>query len=790
MSEELLLKYVNDSIPTYASATNIVREAEKSHKFQWELYKSIRDHLEGKKPIPSAKLKKQGLSWASNWNYGKGKAQIEKNVSENVRSLKNAMSVGSPEFVLPKEEYRSDPKKQFLYDINLRGSVSSTIGYCFARAIEEEGDFYVWANRIEYFSYTFGYSPVVWKENTWVPDPVDVSNIAFPPGTTAKEVATWVIFRTERAIDLYDTYIRIRNKKTIQKSKQEVGEEVPEIKYHWNEKALGEILTKLYSGRKEKNGTYEDWADILPLYTESPGTVVAQTEDLNIAAIHKVEANGDITVVYIPRGYDWYGKPKTRVGHKADDVPELLYKRVHKGKEWKDLLRIIQDSAFTNSGDIHSSRGAGKMATENSIRYNRLRNSMNNKSELIGSPMFEQPSTQTAEKVKITHSQGFTLLQPGFVPIEHQPNYDIQSHLAIMNAENREFSELSSHYDVQATGKLSSRPTSDEVQLAKAESAGAKVSKEIVKLRDYSGMFYHIIQLMADTNPKKGSAGFNARRKFFKLLKQNLPDICEDDADVKDLIKLVDGYTIDIVNMSISSLQTAMQLAETPYARNRIKRMMLVTEGFSIREINIMVPIITDKFRSFDDTRVALIENDMFWTTNEVSFSETDDHVIHYENHSGKLDQVFDKLRAGELDVVATYEYTINLYTHILLHVDALLKDPVLKGQAEDYLVDMKGRKKVIDQISYASSKEVARREEEAKQNNPGISPKDQHDMRLKSAQAQAQEQRNQFKTQQRGSLKEQELEMKHSLAKQEMANEHKEEMAKILLENQRETIK
>lgn len=784
-----ILKRVNDSIPTYSVANAIVSEAVKSHDFQWKLFRSIEDHVAGKKPIPREKLVQQGLGWSSNWTYNKARAQIQRNVIDLSKKILNALAVGSPEFKIGTPEDRRDEKKQFLFDENRRGAVSSMLGYCFARALEEDGDLFSWLNKIEYFTYTFGYSPLCWNEKTWVPDVVGVTNIAFPPGTNPRDIDQWVVFRSEKAEDLYNTYTRIKNKKSKQQEAKDNGEEVKPIKYSWNTDALEKVLVKLYSGRKQNKGTYESWGEILPVYQENPAGVIAMTEDLNIAEIYKVEANGDITVAYIPWGHKWCNGQRKPVGGKADDTAEILYKKVHKDKERKDLLRIIQDSGFTETGDIHSLRGTGKESVENSIRYNRLRNSINNKSELIGSPMFEQPSTQTGEKMKITHSQGFTLLQPGFLPIENQPSYDIQSSLAIMATENKEFADNNSHFDSNATGKLSSRPTNDEISLARSEQERTQGSKDAVKIRDYSGMFYHIMKMMITSDPAKGSVGRRGRDRFYKLCKQHI-HFCETDEDVKSLLKLVDGYSIDLVNMEISSLQMAMQLAETPYGRNRIKRMMLISQGFGIREVNTMVPVITDKFRSFDDTRVALIENDMFLTTDEVVFSETDDHIIHYEQHVSKMDKTFTAIREGNTDIVAAYDFLVRLYAHIFLHIDVIIKDPVLQGTGKDWIEKMRERKKVIDQVSYASSKEVARRQQEAEQNNPGISPKDAHDMRLKGAQAQAQEQRNQFKTKQRGDLKMEDLKMKQALAKQELNQKHEQEMTKIKLEAQRESLK
>lgn len=775
--EDELMELPDDSIPNYKIAWHIVDQAVNSHYDQWQLFRAIQDHIEGKKPIDPRKLKQQGLDWSSNFNFGKARASIEKAVAEFVKKISDALMVGFPEFELFDREKHDDEFTRFLEDPNRRGEVATSVGFSFYRALEESGVLYSWINHIEYLAYTFGFAPVIWDSHDWASESVNVTKIAFRPGSKADDLDTWVVFRTEKASDLYNTLVRITNSG---KSK------------YWKKEGLQEVLAKLLSSRlKMDGGKIECWDDVSPMYDADPAGIINDTEDLNIACIYQKEFNGDISEVYIPWGYDWCNPNNANevLGGRSDHFPFILYKKRHNGVDVDKFIKVVKDSGFTESGDIHSMRGFGKIATENSIRYNRMRNSMTDKAQLVGSPMFEQPSTQTKEKFKITPSQGFTLLAPGYVPIENQPSFDINSHLLIIGHEENEFSQITSHFKQDATGKLSSRPTEEEVRLAQTESNNIKSAKDRVKFKDYSDLLFHSLKRMGEKRIRHDQKGYKAQQKMFKLMKEHISFV-NTEQEARRLISLIDGYSIDMVNTDMSSLQLAMQLSETPFARNRVKRMMMVANGFQIREINLAVPATSDKFRAFDDRRVALIENDMFWNTDQVAFSDTDDHIMHFQLHNEKIKEVFNLLRNNQLDVIASYDYLLKIFAHTMQHIDSLLEDPVLKSTAEDFLDEMREHRQVINQVSFARNKAIQEQEQAAQLENPGISPKDKHDMRLKQAQAEAQEQRNIFKTQQRGELKEMDMANKHEKDLRAQDLEHERELREIELEEERKRLK
>ena len=99
----------------------------------------------------------------------------------------------------------------------------------------------------------------------------------------------------------------------------------------------------------------------------------------------------------------------------------------------------IADSGFSSEdGFIQDLRGICKFSVEDSIRYNRNRNSLGNKLQFIGSPMFENNNSSTSEQFKVTVSQGFVLLPTTHSMVEKQHNFDVSSHIAVLRFEEQE----------------------------------------------------------------------------------------------------------------------------------------------------------------------------------------------------------------------------------------------------------------------------------------------------------------------------------------------------------------
>lgn len=742
-------------ISTYREAHYFVKQACDSHKDHWELIKVCQRHINGQKPIPDKTLKDLGMLWSWNFNFGKARAKMEKISAESIAKMSSALSLSYVTFT-----YYNQPDgkiQKWLQDPQRAAIAASGIALAFTETLRSETRLSSWFNQIEYPSIAFGYSVILSKDDDWIGDPAHPLSVAFPPNTKPEDVSEWIVFDKITAKELYRRWESSR-KYAIEL--QESGEPIPED--GWSYQALEKILLKLFKGQIN-NSVVSNWADVVPNYNDDPTWFVQNTDDLEIAKIYIKELDKTVTETYIPWGDAWqlaHKKSRDAVIQSENANESLIIFQKSHNKKPKDFLSIVRDSGFSETGNIHDLKGLAKFAVEDSIRYNRIRNSLGNKSMLIGSPYFEKNNTQIGDKFKLTVSQGFVILPTSHTLLPQQPSYNISDQIGLLRFEESEYLRDTQQYDASIQGRLTSRPNRGEVERITEEVVTINNSKNNIKLRDYSNTFLNSIRAIGVRSYNKDDTGYEGHRRFLDLCKKYLSFILESDDDVKELVGCIDSFIIDPVITDEQTLQLAIQMAETPFARNRFKRMLLVAKGLPIEEVNIAVPLILDKFSMMQDDRIAMFENDMFWTTNEVAIQGTDDHIIHFENHGNKAKRIIEGTMQGQLDPVDSFKYLNNVLPHMISHLEMIGADPTLNFKVDEYSAFVKDLMKSRKQIEMAARQQLEAKAQQEEQVR--LDPKIEAEIANKNAKTMSDTQRKDWIAQQRTAQREKQIELNH----------------------------
>lgn len=724
-------------VSNYSVAYQIADEAVLSHQEYWDVIAACEEHIDGKKPYDPDELKKKGMSWASNFNYGKARAKIEKNVSESVAKVSAALALGYVTFTNYEEEHKNDKVLSFLNDFEKRGVVAANIGMALASTLAKETRLSGWLNEIEYPSFSFGYAALCFDTFDWMPTPVHPRNIAFKPKTKPDDIKTWVTFKHVDASELYDRWIEAYNETiTVDKSESKPKRIASS---GWNLEALEETLLHAYRG-KINGCTVSSWDQVIPLYQEDPSSVIMDTQSIMIAKIYHKENNGNLTETYIPYGNEWQNGKHRGTGQ-SFTCCGLLFSKDRGQYNQRMFIGLIRDSGYT-SGDnyIQNLRGICKFSVEDSIRYNRGRNNMNNKMTFVGSPMFEQSNTGSGDKFKLTVSQGFLLLPPSHQLLAHQPTFDVSSHINVLGFEEREFNRDTQQYDASIQGRLTSRPNKGEVEQVTAEVKFTDAAKSNVKFKDYSAIFLSVLQRLPRVKCNKTDKGYEGKYRFYESVKKSLPWLVKTDADVNKILGVIDSFVFDPVTTNIETITIALQMAETPYARNRFRRMMLIAKGMPIEEVNIAVPLTADKFSNLQDSRVVAIENDMMFTTNEIILAGTDDHIVHLDGHFAKCIKIIEGFKQQALSPVDAFKYLENNLAHSLGHIKLLGEDPFFNKKAQEYYSQFEQLVKAKDEIKRVA--EQMMEAEQAKAQQVQMDPETEADIAAKNAKTQSDIQR------------------------------------------------
>ena len=748
----------NDFIDSYKVAYDIVEQATSSHHRAWELIQEQQDHIDGKQPISPDKLKKNGMAWASNWNYGKARSKIEKIVAENIAKVSSSISLSYVTF----KDYEAKDI-EFLENKEVAAVYASSLAACLVMTILREPRISDWFNSIEYPATSFGFAAMVEKEDDWLPEPIHPKDIAFRPNSKSDDIECWVTFGMVTAKELWrkwNNYQKIKEIEDIESSNQLMSAELVSID-GWNMDAVEAILFKAF----KKIGSYrsvENWESVVNHYNASASAAIQNTHDINIAKIHYRESDGTVTICYIPWANEWF-RTKTKTTSQTNELTTdyILYKKKNESKDINDYITLIRDSGFTVSGFIQDMRGLAKYAVPDSTRYNRLRNNNNNKATLSGSPMFEKSNTGVSDGFKVTVSQGFVILPTTHNLVERQPSYNIGEQIGILRFEEQEFQRETQQFDATIVGRLSSRPNRGEVQRVTEEVETINASKNNIKLRDYSVVLNRILFNIVNKQLHPTDSGYKGQKRFFAYVKKYLSAVAKTDDDVKKIVNSVDSFVIDPIIHDENTIMMAIQMAETPFARNRFRRLLLVARGMPIEEVNIAVPMIQDKFTMMQDDRIAAMENDMFWTTNEIVFSGTDDHVVHCESHILKSQKVIKGVYEQRLSPMDAYKWLANAVPHISYHVDILGSDPALNEKAKEYA-------QMLNEIASETSKierlagDLIKIQQEAQNQPAPLDPETQAEIASKNAKVIADTQRKDWVAQRRTEQREKQIQLTH----------------------------
>lgn len=717
-----------DYFKSYKSVCNFVYSACSSYDQLWKLINVCQDHISGKKPISPEELKKQGMSWVSNFNFGKARAKIEKGVAESGSRISSAFSLGYASFRSFKEDDREDEILSFLEDPQRASMVSMSIGLSLYKTLSNEPRLSSWINDIEYPSYSFGYSALLFDKNDWIPEPVHPKNIAFRPRTKPSKIPSFVTFRTMTALELYQKFIDCYNEEVQEVIEDQTDGPQKISSSGWNKDALEQIILKSCSLKTEDGNRHEQWGTIMPIFQGDQAFVIQNTDDVRIAKVFHREADGSLTEIYIPWNNEWQDPSGAITLSEGNTTNMILFKKNHGKIKQEEVIVIVRDSGFTETGYLEDYRGLAKYAVEESIRYNRTRNSMNNKMLFVGSPMFIQPTTQSADKFKILVSPGgFNMIPEAYNLIEKQPVFDIASHINVLRFEDGEFLRDTQQYDATIQGRLSNRPNRQEVLQVSQEIQLANSSKNNIKLRDYAVVFHSILKRMGSVVCDETDEGYYGRKRFYDLMINSLSwmtkvengkivKLINNEADVNKILGVLDYFVLEPLISDVETITIAMQMAETPFARNRFRRMLLLAKGMPIEEVNNAVPLMVDKFINLQDDRIATIENDMFFSTNEALVLGIDDDIAHLNVHFAKAQRVIQAVQEGAIDPVNAYKWSQNFMAHCIVHIENLGNDPILNGQAQEYMAQFSQFQTAFSELESIAQQQIQAQQEAAGQ--------------------------------------------------------------------------
>lgn len=670
-----------------ADVAIVLNAAVDSHKEQWNKIDNIEDYIiRARQPWTDEELKEAGYSWCANFNYGKGKALVEKNVGLNTLSIMASLAFMDVTFNSFDKKKHKKKVYLFLEDPRLRCKFSFALSLALAETLEWDPDFYSFVSKIENECFCFGHCSVTRDPFSYLGVAHKVREIAYEDRTTFSNPQCWLTFDIIKAEFLYRQYLKFKDNNT----NLEMGRDgVPYHVYEsgWVKEGLLEVfkdaLNKKKDGDKELadkdcEPPVETWENIEALIAKEGYTaILTNIKNLYVVKVYQIDEQSNFWETYAVTKTD----PLQRGVNVSLGVNKyILYKKKIGRVEADEILNTVRDFGINSDDTIASLKGNGKYVAEDSIRFDIKKCRIEDKLTFAGSPVFKETNSIQGKSLKLAVGGGFVFIPQDAELSGQQFTFDLSQHMQSIQLDEQNFGRETAHIDPTIQGKLSSRPSTSEVQAQSSEVSRQKMAKVPIKNADYAVLFRNIIKDLGcktflNSKPNK------ARQIFFDHLKDELSEeeITED--DLKLIVKEVKLIHLEPVNTDINAIQAALGIVDSTESRRNLYRMYLIALGFSRKQANEFI-----KYQDYGlEMSIAALENASFYTTSEIAFGGYQDHITHLNTHYAKCDRVLEGIAQGE-DIEQGFNFFVNCLTNTEKHVNALQGISFYKKKFKEFL--------------------------------------------------------------------------------------------------------
>ena len=665
-------------IKTSKDCNIFIQNAVNSHSEYWKKLDTAEDHImRYKKPFDEEEIIKEGRSWQSNWNFGKGRAITEQSVIDSVNDIYGLIGMMDVEF----NEF--DPKKhkkavyQFLSNGILKRKVARSIANAFADAVEKDKRSHFFFSKIEYNSFLFGYCPIIRDKYSYLGYPVSIKDVAFEDRTSPYKITNFVVFDLMKGEMLFAIIDSLSGSNAVEKEYD--GEIVSVYESGWILDGIREIIYNRLTNNKElkedvKNGKIKidcekelvinTWEDV-ELIRQNKGDLWMQfnVNNINIAKIYTTETDGTITETYIATNQRDAMNP-----YSCNTNKYILFQKNY-GQRYSidDFINLIKDFCISEDDYIQSLRGSSKQIAEDSLRYDLKKNAIEDKLLITGNLLLSSPDNLTGENVKLKVFGGYSLLPEGVSVIPNQMRQDLEDHVNSIQIDESEFRDRMFHNKPRI--ELSNRPTKDEVAVVNQQYQFSKKSKFYFKIVDYSCLFTSMLKDLVNLDFDTSSADEKIKKKLFSYISQDLDGFKITNNDISLILKEVCSVYLYPINNNVDAINKAMQLVQNPEGRNILVKSLLYTIGFNRDDVNIFIK----EAEVGHEAEIASIENASFYNTSEIVYHDGQDHITHLNLHFPKIDRILNGVQKGE-DPVKAFNYITNALVNTKRHVEEGIK--------------------------------------------------------------------------------------------------------------------
>lgn len=630
----------------------------------------VQGMFDGVAPYNDATLRNSGQGFRTNLNFGEAEKYLEQSMSAYVDLLNGVEQICRVETLL------GDPKQR----IEWSRIISEEYSYQLRMWDRFDYEFLNLCNHFIGHGVGINYFE---DERCWYWRSTGLGDVLVPRQTKA----------SEQDIDVACA----RRSMLVTELYQQIEEEDKAAELGWN---VGEVKKAL---KNASAGTtnFNDWEDLQKEIKNNDLQTGAKSAKVHV--VHFWVKEYDNTVTHL-------------ISLKDGNNEDFLYKKADRYDNVSQAFTFFTYGIGTN-GTYHSIRGLGYKLYHHLQLSNRINSQAVDNAMLAGAPMVQPEDERALENMAFNYFGPFAILPPNVKYVDRAAPNVSQTMVPVLEQLNRMVQERSGQYTTSGVfggGGKGDRRTRFEVAAHLEEAS--KLTGTALNLF-YAPWNRHLIEV--------------TRRFFAEDYPESLPGYLEV-ADFRarclsrgvplEALSAVDHRKTRVVRAvgngsqgnRIVQLQQLNQLAGVMDSEGRHNLFRdQISSIVGVDGANRYIPPQPDQ-RQPIDAKVAQLENKDLMAGSQVEVFSNEIHVVHLDEHVPAMEEIFQAVESGQMDLIAAYQQTVGLFQHSVQHLEFIQQDFSIADRVNEFNERLQQLSELIVNGQKALMKAQREAEEEA----------------------------------------------------------------------------
>lgn len=611
-------------------ANSMFSQWEKDHSQRSAVYSQVRNQMEGGRPIDPNELRKKGMQWQSNINFGDAQADRDRVLIplwKAVHGAPHAISVSIDSGSTDSGKWQAAFEEAF---DEFKEDCGQSYTIQFMRSMKNLVD--------------FGCGAVMWDNmNTPMYRALNFQRIYFPKNTRM-DMKTWEAVGIVDDISASELWAKIRNPEVSSKSKQ-VG---------WSEDAIKAAIVSA-CGEAWDGQDFTRFQDMLV------------NNDLAVSSKFQPLA---IRIIYI-KGFD--GKiAKYIFTQNNNGGTEFLYKNEKEADDFGDIFGFVWYDTGVDSM-VHSIKGFGVKNYAPALLKNRMRCRIVDGAGIAMSLNFKKSGEMPSESPPVESYGTINVFPEQLEQISTYPQF--AQGLQVLEMLEANQAQNNSLYRQQQKQVADSQTATQATILAQMQGEVTEASMALILTQIGESYFAQMVKRLR----KKGNTDSYAKDFVRRLRNKGVPDEVIFGNEVAVRVRC--GTTAGMANPILRGqtiLEVAGYLANKPEVNQRWIDEQFIANKLGSQAVNkALLPV--DSESNPAARRMAKLENLAFGQGEEFDAAPSDAHVEHIDIHLRPVETAVDRLNQGaEYDAQSIGPHIIAV-EHSGQHLTFLSKDETKK---------------------------------------------------------------------------------------------------------------